>query len=420
MKTDKSLELFERLLKVMPGANTRSVTHYEPFPIGIDHGRDCRVWDVDGNEYIDFVNNYTPLVHGHAHPRIVDAIANTAARGTAFPATTELQAELAERIVTRTPCIEQLRFTNSGSEAVLMAVRGARAYTGRDELVMPAGGYHGTWEQVALEAIEMPTEDEDEGDDGRSGIPRGIPDALVDLMHFVRYNDIDHLEELMAEHGDRVACIIMEPILGHSLQEGDPAFVRAALRLAHEHGAVLVIDEVVTGRLCVGGWTAQHDVKPDLTTLGKTIGGGLPVGAFGGSAEVMSVFDPRRSDCVPSHGTFNGNSLVMAAGCASLDLLDQPAIDRINEMGDAFAARMQTAVDVAGVDVRVVNVGSLLHAHSSDCWALHAACLEEGLFIAPRGSMNISTVMDEAVLDEAAGRWERALQRVKVAQATAV
>ena len=411
MKNEKSRELFERLLKVMPGANTRTATHYEPFPVGIDRGEGCRIWDVDGNSYIDYVNNYTPLVHGHAHPRIVEAIATTAACGTAFPATTTLQAELAERICSRTPCIDRLRFTNSGTEAVLMAVRGARAFTGRDELIMPAGGYHGTWEQVALETMEMPTEDEGARDPG-SIIPRGIPQAVVELMHFVRYNDIDHIEELMAEHGSNVAAIIMEPILGHTLEQGDPDFVRAAQRLAREYGALLIIDEVITSRLHVGGWTALHGIDADLTTLGKTIGGGLPVGAYGGREDVMSVFDPRRADRVSAHGTFNGNSLVMAAGCASLDLLDQPAIDRINRMGDGLAARMAAAVDESGADVRVVNVGSLLHAHASDRQALHAACLEEGLYIAPRGSMNLSTVMDETVMDETVEAWKRALGRV--------
>jgi glutamate-1-semialdehyde 2,1-aminomutase len=410
MKHEKSGELFERSLKVMPGGNTRSVTHYEPFPVAIDRGAGCRLWDVDGNEYIDLLNNYTPLVHGHAHPLITEAIAVTAARGTVFPAPTPVLVELAERICARTPCIDQVRFTNSGTEAVMVALRAARAFTGRDELIMPAGGFHGTWEQVALEAVEMPAED---GIVQSSSVPRGIPGKVVGMMHFVRYNDVGHLEELMAQHGEKVAAIIMEPILGHTLERGDPEFVKAAQRLASDYGALLVLDEVVTCRLHVGGWSALHDIKPDLTTLGKTIGGGLPVGAVGGSARVMEVFDARRPNAVPHHGTFNGTSLVMAAGCVSLDLLDQPAIDRINALGDQVAAAMAEAVGESGAQVRVVNVGSLLHAHSPRWRELHRACLEEGLYIAPRGSMNLSTVMGAGDVEEALAAWRRALRRVE-------
>ncbi len=409
MHHEKSGQLFERSLKVMPGGNTRSVTHYEPYPVAIDYGRGCRLWDVDGNEYIDLLNNYTPLVHGHAHPLITEAIAATAARGTVFPAPTPILVELAERVCARTPCIDQVRFTNSGTEAVMVALRAARAYTGRDELVMPAGGFHGTWEQVALEAVEMPAED---GIVQSNRVPRGIPESVVNMMHFVRYNDIGHLEELMARHGEKVAAIIMEPILGHTLQPGDPEFVRAAQRIAEQYGALLVLDEVVTCRLHVGGWSALHGIKPDLTTLGKTIGGGLPVGAIGGKASVMEVFDARRPNAVPHHGTFNGTSLVMAAGCVSLDLLDQAAIDRINANGDRVAAAMAAAVTDIGAEVCVVNAGSLLHAHSAKWRALHRACLEEGLYIAPRGSMNLSTVMEAADLEAALAAWRRALERV--------
>jgi glutamate-1-semialdehyde 2,1-aminomutase len=408
MNHEKSRELFERLARVMPGASTRTVTHYEPFPVCIERGEGCRIWDVDGNSYIDLLNNYTPLVHGHAHPRIVEAITRTAAEGlaAAVPAPIALQAELAERLCARTPSIDLVRFTNSATEAVMMAVRAARAVTGRDDVIMPANGYHGSWDQVCLGGAD------EEHPDGADGVvPIGLPKVLADIVHFVRFNDIGHLEELMRRHGSTTAAILLEPILGHILEPGDPEFVRAAQRLAHEYGTLLILDETITYRLHVGGWQAEHGIEADLTTMGKTIGGGMPVGAFGGKEHVMRIFDPRIAEPLPAHGTMNGHPLCMAAGCASLDLLDQPAIDRINAFGASLAAQLDAAARDAGVDARVHNYGSLLQVNSSAPLAFHRACLEEGLYTAPRGSMNLSTAMDEAVLEEIVEAWKRALQR---------
>ena len=282
LKTEKSYELFERLAKVMPGGNTRTVTHYEPFPICIERGEGYRIWDVDGNSYIDLLNNYTPLVHGHAHPRIVEAITHAATHGgaSALPAPTALQGELAERLCARTPSIDLVRFTNSATEAVMMAVRAARAITGRDDIIMPSNGYHGSWDQVSASGT-----DEAHPDGAKGIVPKGIPKAVDDMVHFVRFNDIGHLEELMRRHGRTTAAILLEPILGHILEPGEPEFVRAALRIAHDHGALLILDETITCRLHVGGWQVQHGIEPDLTTMGKTIGGGMPVGAFGGKEQ---------------------------------------------------------------------------------------------------------------------------------------
>lgn len=407
MKTDESLALFERLCAVMPGASTRTVTHYDPFPVCIDHCDGYRVWDVDGNEYIDLLNNYTPLVHGHAHPAIVEAITTTARRGlaSALPSPIDLQGELAERLCSRTPSIELARFTNSASEAVMMAVRVARAYTGKDEIVFPGNGYHGSWDQVNIGGV-----DEEHPDGNPEGV-LGIPSCVAALAHLVRFNDIAYLEAIMEEHGERVACILLEPILGHILEPGEPEFIAAAARLARQYGAILILDETITYRLWVGGWQTQHGIEADITTMGKTVGGGMPVGAFGGKAEFMSILDPRRPAALPAHGTMNGHALGMAAGCACLDLLDQPSIDRLNGMGERLAGRLHEAGRDAGIGMSVHACGSLLQVNCSDPLGFHRACLEEGLYIAPRGSMNLSTVMDEAVLDEIAGRWLRAVER---------
>jgi glutamate-1-semialdehyde 2,1-aminomutase len=410
--TEESHRLFDRLCTVMPGACTRTATHFDPFPLVIDHGEGCHIYDVDGNEYIDLLNNYTPLVHGHQHPRIVEAITRMAIGGlaAAVPAPTAVQGELAERLCARTPSMDLVRFTNSGSEAVMMAVRVARAFTGRDDIVFPSNGYHGGWDQVQVSGAD---EWHPEGREG--GVP-GTPKAVADMAHLVRYNDIDHLEELMARCGDRVAAVLLEPILGHSTIPGEPEFIRAAERLAHDHGALLILDEVITYRVHVGGWQVQHGIEPDLTVLGKTIGGGMPVAAFGGKEHVMRILDPRHEGALSGHGTMNGHPLCMAAGCASIDLLDQAAIDRINRMGESLAGRLEAAGRDAGADMQVRCYGSLLQADCADPDGFHRACLEEGLYIAPRGSMNLSTPMDEAVLDQIVERWRRAILRAGLSQ----
>jgi glutamate-1-semialdehyde 2,1-aminomutase len=407
MQTQKSEELFERLARVMPGASTRTVTHYDPFPIALERGQGCRLWDVDGNEYIDLLNNYTALVHGHNHPAIVEALVRTANGGfsAAVPAPIALQGELASRVCERTPSIDSVRFTNSATEAVMMAVRTARAYTGKDDFIMPANGYHGSWDQVMLAGT-----DEEHPEGAQGAVPAGIPQVLTEVVRFVRFNDLAHLEELMEAHGDTTAAIMLEPVLGHILEPADPDFIRGALRLAHEHDALLILDETITSRLFVGGWQTEHGIEADLTTLGKTIGGGTPVGAFGGKEQVMRILDPRAEDALAAHGTMNGSPLCMAAGCASLDLLDAAAIERINRMGDALALQLDAIGREAGV--RVHNYGSLLQVNGPDILGFHRVCLEEGLYIAPRGSMNLSTVMDDGVLEQVAAAWSKAVARV--------
>jgi glutamate-1-semialdehyde 2,1-aminomutase len=419
LQTQRSAATIERLQRVLPGGDTRSITYFEPFPLVLVRGEGCRVWDADGNVFIDALNNYTALVHGHAAPGIVHALERQAPRGTVFPAPSELQGEVAERLCERVDSVERVRFTNSGSEAVMLAIRAARAITGRDVIVKAEGGYHGSWEQVPMAAL----------------VERGTPRAVQDLVHFVPYNDAEALAATMREHGDRVAALIFEPVLGRGVIAGDAAFFAAARRLADEHGALLVADEVVTARLAWGGYQSVLGVRPDLTTFGKVIGGGLPVGAVGGSEEVMSVFDPRRPGHLPHAGTFNGNAMTMAAGRASLDLLTAAEIERINALGEHLAESLRNAFRASGLDDEMTTCGSFLHHHprapqivgslqesaliARRRAAMHLACLEEGVYLAPRGMLNLSTAMDDEVIEELVSRIGRAAVRVANAGALA-
>jgi glutamate-1-semialdehyde 2,1-aminomutase len=377
-------------------------------------GEGCHVWDVDGNRFIDLLNNYTSLVHGHAHPRIVAAVTEHAPLGTAFPAPRVLQAELAERIAERVKSVDQLRFTNSGSETVPRAVKVARAHTGRVEIVKAIGGYHGSWEQVPLTS--------------GGGGARDVPDFVYGIAHMVPFNDLDALEYIMSERGERIAALLFEPVPGEGVIPGDPAFWAGARGLADSYGSLLIADEVVTFRLAWGGYQSVLGVEPDLTTFGKIIGGGLSVGAVGAQEDVMREFAPDHPPFVSHSGKFNGNPLTMAAGCASLDLLTESEIERINALGSALAAALDRLLNVHGLTGRVMVCGSLIHLHPEaaeqihtfddvnlareQLARLHLACLDEGVYYSPRGVLNLSTVLDEGVFGQAVAAFERAATRV--------
>ena len=418
IRTERSREIFERLERSIPGGNTRSLAYFPPYPLAISSGSGCRIRDADGNEFIDLLNNYTASVHGHALPAINEAMSNQAALGTVFPAPSELQAELAERIISRVASVEKVRFTNSGTEAVMMAARGARAFTGREKIIKAEGGYNGMWEQVPISWSQYPY---------KAAMPQGVRE----LVRMVDYNDVGQLEAAMEKEGDEVAAIILEPVTGTGVFAGTPQYFAAARRLADEHGALLICDEVITLRLGVGGFQEVLGVSPDLTTMGKIIGGGLPVGAFGGRADVMEVFDPRSPHHLHHSGTFNGNLMTMAAGCVALDLLTQGEIERINALGERVAEGLRRSLaerpELHGV---VNNCGSLLHVNfgtegevrkfsdlkldSSLASTFHLAALDEGVYFAPRGFMNTSTAMDEQLVDEVLEACSRAIETLPV------
>ena len=410
IETERSRELVERLARSIPGGNTRSLAYFPPYPLAISRGSGCRIWDVDGNEFVDLLNNYTATIHGHAVPAINEAMSRQAALGTVFPAPGEAQAELAERIVGRVASVEKVRFANSGTEAVMMAVRAARAFTGREKVIKAEGGYHGMWEQVPVARPQHPT-------------PQGVG-ALVRL---VDYNDVGELEAAMGESDGDVAAIILEPVTGTGVLTGTPEYFAAARRLADEHGALLICDEVITLRLSTGGYQEILGVRPDLTTMGKIIGG-LPVGAFGGREEVMSVFDPRLPNHLHHSGTFNGNLMTMAAGSVALYLLTPDEIERLNALGERLAGGLHRLLaqrpELGGV---VTNCGSLVHVNfetegevrkysdlnldSLVMAAFHLAALDEGVYFAPRCFMNTSTAMDERVIDDVLDACSGAMER---------
>ena len=408
-----SQQAFDRLERSLPGGDTRTSTFYAPHPVAMARGDGCRIFDVDGNTYLDLMNNFTALVHGHSHKRITAAIRDQALDGVAFSAPHLAQAELAERIKERVASVDLVRFTNSGTEAVMVAIRAARAATGRALIVKANGGYHGSWDQLPM---------------AKQDNTAGIPPLTQELLRWCDYNDVDSLRSVMDQEGGSVAAILLEPVMGGGgVITGSEEFLHSARDLATRYGALFVLDEVMTARLDVRGYQAVAGVRPDLTTFGKIIGGGLPVGAVGGLEEVMGIFDPRRDGHLYHGGTTNGNPLTMVAGCASLDLLPRQEVERINRLGDRLVKRLEDGFSAVGLPMTLTHNGSLIQLHHGRrtitnyddvavedpvVGRLHARSLSHGVSFARRGLLNVSTAMTESEIDEIAERITEAAKEV--------
>jgi glutamate-1-semialdehyde 2,1-aminomutase len=372
-----SQTIYHRALECMPGGNTRSPIFISPQPPYLCRGIGYEVEDADGHRLIDLQNCLTALIHGHAHPAIVKAATSAIGRGSCFGLPTASDVELAEHLHRRQTSLENLRFTNSGSEAVMMAIRGARAYTGRDRFLRFAGCYHGCYDAVA-----------------KDGAP-GRPVALEAEVISVPYDNTEHFLEAIGAHGDELACVVMDLMPNRNgLTPAAADFVQLVRRETEQRGILLVIDEVITFRLSQGGFQERYGVRPDLTCLGKIVGGGFPVGAFGGRADVMRVFDPRETGAVDHGGTFAANPVTMSAGLACMEMLNEEEIRRINGLGD----RLRLELQALGYEVN--GYGSLLRVVGDiDTQMLWWRLYRSGLLIARNGLMCISTAMNQEVID---------------------
>jgi glutamate-1-semialdehyde 2,1-aminomutase len=329
---------------VMPGGNTRTVLFQTPFPLVIERGEGCRLWDIDGHEYIDFLGEYTAGIYGHSHPRIRAVLDQALDKGINFGAHNAFEAKLAEAVCARFPSIELVRFTNSGTEANLMALSAARAYTGCEKILVFDGAYHGGVLSFA-----------------GGGSPVNAPYDFV----LAPYNDFAGTQRLLAHHGPDLAAILIEPMVGGGgCIPAERDFLVLLREAATHHGAVLIFDEVMTSRLAPGGLQERHNILPDLTTLGKYIGGGMSAGAFGGRAEIMAQFDPRRADALPHAGTFNNNVLTMAAGLAGLTEIYTPeAAHTLNARGDALRQQLNALCLRHEVPMQFTGLGSMMNVH---------------------------------------------------------
>ena len=356
MRQTRSRQLFSQAQQYIPGgvnSPVRSFRLVDGHPRFIERGQGSRVWDVDGNEYLDYLCSWGPLILGHAHPEVVDAVKRAAEGGTSFGAPTEREVELAEIICGAFPSIDRVRLVNSGTEACMSAIRLARAYTSRNKILKFSGCYHGHADGLLVKAGSGAL---------AQGIPTsaGIPESYASQTLVAEYNDLDSVTRFFAEFAEDVAAVIVEPVAGNmGVVPPSQGFLEGLRRLTRLNGALLIFDEVITGfRVASGGAQAAYRVNADITCLGKIIGGGLPVGAYGGAKEIMDMVAPLGP--MYQAGTLSGNPLAVSAGVATLKVLQRPGVyERLDTLGSQLAQGLKNAATEVGVPITVNRVGSM-------------------------------------------------------------
>ncbi|MEW6634003.1 MAG: aspartate aminotransferase family protein [Pseudomonadota bacterium] len=408
-----SKTLFERAKKVMPGGNTRTTVFVDPFPIYAARGEGCRVWDVDGNVYYDCINNFTSMIHGYSHPDVTAAVVDQLPLGTAFGAPTVSEIELAELLVDRLPSVDRIRFTNSGTEGVMMAIKAARAFTERPKIVKIEGAYHGSYDfaEVSLDSSPANWGDLPKSTPYARGTPRGVLDDVI----AVPFNDIEALRAVFAGQGDTIAGVLIDPMPNRAgLIPARKDYLRAMVEIARAAGALVIFDEVITFRLGYSGAQGLWGIVPDLTALGKIIGGGFPVGAVGGRADIMAVFDPTQGKpALPHGGTFTANPVTMRAGLASMRALTRESFAHLDRLGAFLREGTTASFDKHGLAGQCLGAGSLFKVHftshpvtdyrsvypgkaeSRKLDAFHKGLLGRGVLSSSYGLFALSTAMTE-------------------------
>ncbi len=426
----RAASLFNQAQTVLPGGNTRQSVWTSPRPTYAVSGQGYRVTDADGDSRIDFVNNYTSLIHGHANHRIAAAVQEQLSEGTAFGLPTPWEIELASLLAERVDSIEQVRFTNSGSEAVMMAVKVARAFTGRSRIAKFEGCYHGAYD--AVEVSQAPGPDQWGPVEEPNAVPfypghPGVSDVTV-----LQFNDIENSVRLIERDADTLAAVVIDPLPQRAgLMPAEPEFLQAMRDVTRKHGILLIFDEVMSFRLAKGGVQSLLGGDPDLTTIAKIIGGGFPVGAIGGRADVLDYFSPSRTGPkLPHAGTFNGNPVTMIAGLTAMQMMTDAEYERLSQLGDRVRNEGNAMFQRLGVDWQLTGLSNMFRLHPNtrqlrnyrDAWrdadetrranAIYHELMARGVMLTPDGMGNISTAMDDAAVDELLSALESAVHAV--------
>ena len=422
-KSSKSAALYQRALSVMPGGNSRHTVYFAPYPLYVERGQGCRIWDADGVERIDCINNYSALIHGHCHPQIVEALREQAGKSLSVALPTEAEIRLAELVTERVPGVEQIRFANSGTEGVMFAVMAARAATGRNKIAKVEGAYHGSYDTV--EVSLYPTPDAWGPDNAPQGVaPAGVHEGARANTIVLPANNVEVGRQILRQHGADLAGVIIDPLTKNlGFLKVTPEFLDMLREETRALGAMLIFDEVYSFRMGYNGAQGELGVIPDLTALGKVIGGGMPIGAVGGSRALMEdLFDPRGGGARMSHGgTFNANPMSMVAGATALELYDRAAHERLAGLGERLRAGLRDLLKVTGrpgtvtgaasmvgffhTDAPITDYRSMLHMMMTDpsvgqhANAFFRHMLNHGVYIASHGFMVLSTAMTEADID---------------------
>ncbi len=431
--SSKSETMFERAQKVLPGGVSRNTLLRGAHPLYVREGKGCVVTDVDGVERLDFANNMASHIHGHAYAPIVEAVSEQLKHGMAFTMATEQEVLFAEHMCGRSPSFEKIRFVNSGTEAVMAGMKAARAYTGRPKIAKVEGSYHGAYDYA--EVSQAPAPDNWGMIDRPNAVPlaQGTPDSVLEDMVIIPFNDPENALAILDECADQIACILIDPIPHRiGMVPVDVDFVKALRKWSQANGALLMFDEVITFRSEVGGMQERFNIRPDLTAMGKMIGGGFPVGALAGSDDVMGVFTSGEKGLrLPHSGTFSANPVTMTAGLIAMEHFDAEAVDKLNALGDYARASIKEAIKVADVPASVTGTGSLFRLHlkaeapknyreshltADEKQALSAlinALYDDGIMMIHTAAATLSTPMGQAEIDQLSEAILKGLKSVK-------
>jgi glutamate-1-semialdehyde 2,1-aminomutase len=430
--TSRSAALYERALHTLPGGVSRNTVLRSPHPIYAAHAKGCRVTDIEGVTRIDFSNNMASLVLGHADDEVVRAVSEQLTRGSAFALATELEVEYAEYLCERCPSFEKLRFVNSGTEAVMGMLKASRAFTGRPKIAKVEGAYHGLYDYAEVSQTSRP---ESWGDPTRPAsvpVAHGTPQTALEGVVVIPFNDPDRAREILDENKDELACVLLDPMPHRvGLKPANADFVQALRQWTQANDVLLVFDEVITFRSAYGGAQTWYGVEPDMTAIGKAIGGGFPVGALAGRAEVMDVMNPLSERVLfPHSGTFSANPVTMVAGLTTMRRFDETAVARLNALQARAVSGIEAAIERTGVAACVTGGGSMFRVHFKPTAPLNYREAFQGpeelaqlklmldhLFGGGAMMINtcaaaLSTAMEEAEIDELVELMERGFEKL--------
>lgn len=360
-----SEDIYKRACTVLPGGVSRNTVYRKPHPDYAKCAAGSRITDVDGIERTDFANNMASLIHGHAFPPIVEAVIEQLRKGTAYTMASEIEVTLASHLCSRISSIERVRFVNSGTEAVMAMIKASRAFTGRPKIAKAEGAYHGTYDYAEVSQVANPSNWGSIDKPASVPLAHGTPAGVLSDVIIFPFNDIERTISILDQNADQIACVLIDPVPHRvGLVPGTNEFIEAVYNWTRKNSALLVFDEVVTLRVNHGGAQESYSVKPDLTAMGKIIGGGFPVGAFGGRADVMKVLDPREAKLLfPHSGTFSANPITMTAGYIALKHFDKEAVNKLNALTKKAIDQIEEVVRITDVPVSVTGAGSMFRLH---------------------------------------------------------
>ncbi|GAB5467491.1 MAG: aspartate aminotransferase family protein [Rhodospirillales bacterium] len=426
----KSIALFEKARQVLPGGTTRATVVADPSPIYIQEGRGPRLIDVDGNSYLDLVNNYTALIHGHGFQPVVEAVKGQIGKGSCFANPTELEILLSQILCERVPGLEKLRFVTTGTEATMYALKAARAYTGRTKIAKFEGAYHGAYDYVETSENSGPDNWGPISQPARVRYATGTPDSVLEQTVIVPFNDIENTLICLERAKSELACLLVDLVPSRGgLIPLEPDYIAAIQDFCKETGILIVSDEVLNFRQGYGGAAAAFGLEPDLITIGKIIGGGLPIALVGGGDAVMEVFDSAsRKPLVPQGGTFAANPLSLVAGIAAMTALDRPALERLNAKGERLRAALRETIATSEMPISVTGAGSLFRLHmrpseprtyrefypSPQAQALNRyivkSLLGRGIYLPETSTSSLTTAMEESDLAQVVAAFRATLE----------